>query len=159
MARQQSLLGGSNRFYAIDTSALVNLDERQDADLLWPGVQPLIVNGRVKTVPMVMDELEHVRPALFRQLQPHRRYLVYNNIALITPLASKYSDKYRHMSRPNAVFTEADPWLLAFAKEESLIVITDEKRKRNRQMPDVCIKEKIDWCSLIDFLTFEKLLT
>jgi predicted nucleic acid-binding protein len=154
---RQLRLGGSNQYYAIDTSALVDLDERVDADYLWRAVQPLMIEGRVRTVPMVMDELEHVRPDLLRRLRPFRSQFVYNDIAQIVRLAGDYANRYRHMSRPNAVYTEADPWLLAFAKEEGLIVVTNEKPKRNRHMPDVCKKENILCRTLEEFLTLEKL--
>ena len=125
---------------------------------LWPVIRPLIVEGRVQTVPMVMTELQNVRPAAFRRLQSVRAQLIYNDIAQITRLAGIYSDRYRNMSRPNHVYTEADPWLLAFAKEDNRIVVTNEKPKRNRQMPDVCRKEDIDCKTLEEFLLMENLL-
>jgi hypothetical protein len=156
---RQLPLSGSSLFYAIDSSALIDLDEREDADMLWPFIRALIVEGRVRTVPMVMTELQNVRPALFRRLQSVRAQLVYNDVAQLARLAGIYTDRYRHMSRPNHVYTEADPWLLAFAKEDDRIVVTNEKPKRNRQMPDVCKKEGIDCKTLDEFLLMEKLVS
>jgi hypothetical protein len=155
---RQLPLSGSSQFYAIDSCALIDLEEREDANLLWPLLRPLIVERRVQTVPMVMTELQNVRPAVVRRLKSVRAQLVYNNVAQLTRLAGIYSDRYRHMSRPNHVYTEADPWLLAFAKEEDRIVVTNEKPKRNRHMPDVCKKEGIDCKTLDEFLLMENLV-
>lgn len=125
---------------------------------VWNTIFGIIEDGRLKTVPLVMEELEYNKESAYKRLQPHRNKLVYTAMETIWLRVGELADTYDYMSRPRGIYTEADPWVVALAEELSSVVVTSELPKRNRHMPDVCRKEHINCISLAEFLTAEKLI-
>src|ERR1700734_1594014 len=85
--------------YAIDTSALVRLEERRDAKIL-PKFFSLISEHRVKTVTFVMDELVRTSATTITRLKPYRNDFVYRDMGDLVSEASRLINLYPKMSRP-----------------------------------------------------------
>ncbi len=145
--------------YAIDTSALVRLEELKDAASIWPNVFALILDQRAKTVAFVMDELVRINANAANRLKQYRADFVYQEVGDLVSEASRLINRYPKMSRPRARRTVADPWVIALAQVEGMIVVTCELSNRATHIPDVCDKEGLKCIDLQNFVKAEKLLS
>ena len=125
-----------------DTSSLANISSEDAVEAAWNLVVRLICEGRIKTVPFVMDELERVDPQAYQRVNPYRDELVVRNTPEILLEAGRITRKYPNMSRARGRYDIADPWVIAVGKLHGYTVVTDEGLKR-RKMPRVCEKEGI----------------
>jgi predicted nucleic acid-binding protein len=142
--------------YAIDTSALVRLEERRDAKI-WPKFFALISEHRVKTVTFVMDELVRTSATTVTRLKAYRNDFVYRDMGDLVSEASRLINLYPKMSRPRSRRTVADPWVIALAQVEGMTVVTCELSNPAIHIPDVCKREGVDCRDLDFFITTEKL--
>ena len=143
--------------YIFDTSSLNRIRRQADSNRAWATVIGLIESGRACTVPEVMDELEKVNPAAFEKLTPHRRDFVLrrNNARYVS--SARIWSKYPTMSKASKPHDSADPWVVGVAKEDGLVVVTNEKLKGGGQkMPKVCRKENVSWLSLEELMEIEE---
>ena len=143
--------------YAIDTSALVRLEERRDADKIWPKFFDLIRQQRIKTVSYVMDELVRTSAVTAMRLRPYRNDFVYRQLPDLVSEASRLINLYPRMSRPRSRRTVADPWVIALAHVEGMTVITCELANPSIHIPDACKKEGVECRDLAFLIKAEKL--
>lgn len=142
--------------YAIDTSALVRLEERGDS-AIWPKFFGLIRAHRAKTVSYVMDELVRTSATTANRLKPYRSDFIYRDLGDLVSEAARLINLYPGMSRPRSRRTVADPWVIALAQVEGMTVVTCELSNPAIHIPDVCKKEGVPCRDLAAFIRAEKL--
>ena len=140
--------------YVIDASCLTHIDQQPNANLVWDTVIGLIEGGRLKTVQQVMAELQNVDPAAYARVKAYRPGLVIGMSVELFREAGRISETHTTMSRPWHRNDSADPWLVAAAKLEGHVVVTDELPRR-RRMPIVCDREGVVCMNLTNFIEAE----
>ncbi len=140
--------------YVIDTSCLTHIDTQPNANLVWDTVIRLIEEGRLKTVQQAMAELRNVDPTAHARVMDYRSDFVVGMSVELFHEAGRISETYTRMSRPWHRNDSADPWLVAAAKREGYVVVTDEKPSRGR-IPVVCKGEGVLCMDLADFIEGE----
>lgn len=156
MPRQFKLLRRDE--YAIDTSALVRLEERKDSSAIWPRFFQLIDDERVKTVRFVTDELLRHSASAANRLRPYHTKFIFPELDALVSAATRLINLYPKMSRPRSERTVADPWVIALAQVDKMSVVTCElSNAKANHIPDVCQSEGVKCLDLQGFLKIEKL--
>ena len=139
--------------YLVDTCVWVNIrDVDGDSEALWGQVFLLIEAGRVKTVRQVMVELERRWPEIYGRLKPFKRKLVVPDatsysadvVAEVRAIHDQHPGLYDRLGLGNP----ADPMLVAVAKADAAIVVTDERssgKQHTRKIPYVCTQRNVGW--------------
>jgi len=144
----------------IDTSVLVNIrDVHDDSKDIWLNVTNAIVAGRLKTVRHVWGELESRFPDIAKRLKAYKKQFVISDASTYTRSVVdevRYLNlHHRNLWNPVGGRNPADPMLIAIAKDMSVIVVTDEKRKGpgfQRRIPHVCAQRNVGCTDRMDFL-------
>jgi len=130
--------------YTIDTSSFIRIEELDGANVLriWDRLLGPSLAGRLRICEQVLRELSRKD-----QSEAYRQVLSARDAVLIPPdvqdgteLQRLHDDvwsRFPRMSRPNRGESRADPWIIALARLEQLIVVTEEARRGNR-MPAAC---------------------
>ena len=146
--------------FLVDTSVLVNIqDVHNDSAEIWGRVITEILEGRLKTVRHVMEELERRWKPIFDRLSPYWDDFVVPDatlfsdtvIAEVRILQQQHAGLYRPMSAGNP----ADAFLIAVAKDMGGIVVTDEKRAGpgyRSKIPWVCTQRNVGSIDGIGYL-------
>lgn len=141
----------NNTTYLVDTCVWVNIrDADGDSDQIWEQIFILIKAGRVKTVRQVMDELSKRWPDIYKRLKPFKRnILVPDQITYSAEVAAElralqvqHPELYDQLGSNNP----ADPFLIAVAKFQSDVVVTDERskgKKHTHKIPYVCTQRNV----------------
>lgn len=135
--------------YIFDTSALSALVNHESRSQYCSLIIELIESGKVVIIKLVYGEAQHVAPEIYENLNSIRKLVRDSESDEVWLEAGRITMTHRHMSRPRFNKRKiADPWIVAHAKINGYTVVTNESRKRNRQMPDVCDKEGISVMTL-----------
>lgn len=147
-------MANGQRTYVIDTSCLTHIDRQPNANAIWDTVIRLIEAGRLKTVQEVMGELKNVDATSHARLKDYRGQFVLGMSIELFVEAGRISHTYTRMSRPYHRNDSADPWLVAVAKLEGYVVVTDELPSKQR-IPVVCGREGVECMNLVQFIESE----
>ena len=146
--------------YIVDTSVLVNIrDVHHDSAEIWLHFTNAIVNGRVRTIRQVWDELESRFNEIAIRLKGYKRQFVLpDDVTYTAGVVAEVRDLNRNHSNlwnPVGGRNPADPFLIAVAKDLNAIVVTDEKRQGSgfqRRIPYVCTRRNVGCTDRLDFL-------
>lgn len=132
--------------HLIDTCSLVNVrDVHHDSEQIWDAICNDIEGGGLKTVRQVCDELERRFPDVYNRLKPQKKLLLIpdsdlyalDSVAEIRAIHRAHPKLYNQFGTGNP----ADPFLIAIAKTQSGVVVTDEKangKGHKSKIPFVC---------------------
>ncbi|MER9877611.1 DUF4411 family protein [Mesorhizobium sp. M0118] len=146
--------------HIIDTCSLVNIrDLDRDSSRIWDALCEQIEGGRLKTVRQVCDELERRFPDVYRRLKPQKKILLIPDAELyaletiteIRAIQRAHPKLYNQFGTGNP----ADPFLIAAAKIQSGIVVTDERtagKKHKEKIPYVCAGRNVGCTSRVQYL-------
>jgi predicted nucleic acid-binding protein len=143
--------------YVIDTSALSNIDLRDDAEDVWRLIVTLIGQGRIVVCSQVLSELRSSSIYL-RRLKPYEEALQAGDYGSDDPSflqhVGRITHEYPGMSRPTGPKTRADPYVVALAERDRYVVVADEtgRKRPNRKICGVCAKREIRCITLEEFV-------
>jgi len=147
--------------YSIDTSALIEgWYRRFPPDIVpgfWDNLDELIQNGNLKATEEVLVELEKKHDVIHNWVKERENLFILIDEEIQFVVREILSNhKTLIDSRRNR--SSADPFVIALAKINSSIVITEElpTQSDNRpHIPDVCDALKIEYINLIDLSRIE----
>ncbi len=147
--------------YSIDTSALIGgWYRRFPPDIVpgfWDNLDELIQNGNLKATEEVLVELEKKDDAIHNWVKERENLFILIDEEIQFVVREILSNhKTLIDSRRNR--SSADPFVIALAKINSSIVITEESptQSNNRpHIPDVCDALNIEYINLIDLSRIE----
>lgn len=147
--------------YSIDTSALIEgWYRRFPPDIVpgfWDNLDELIQNGNLKATEEVLVELEKKHDVIHNWVKERENLFILIDEEIQFVVREILSNhKTLIDSRRNR--SSADPFVIALAKINSSIVITEElpTQSDNRpHIPDVCDALNIEYINLIDLSTIE----
>lgn len=164
MISQLHLFEESERRYSIDTSSLVELSVRNpisNYQNLWNSISTFINQRRVFATIEVKNEIRNlvsstrVDDELLNWCNEHPRLFIRNNQDILTAVKDiiiEFPSFVNFQSHRN----HADPYIIACALINGLIVITEEKNKPNRiDIPSVCDALEVPCISVWQFLNDE----
>jgi hypothetical protein len=148
--------------YSIDTSALIESYLRDFPPdvfpLVWEKLEGLIGNGCLKASEEVQYELEKKDDDVFRWAINHNAMFSPTSVKIQESVKSILKDHKRLIdTRKNR--SGADPFVIALAQVEGLIVITAEGLSSSSdrpKIPDVCKAMGIKCTSMIELFREEK---
>jgi hypothetical protein len=128
--------------YIFDTAFVTRIDRTADPDAVWDRVMRLIEDGRLVTLPQVMDALDKSDRASYARLAPFSARIVLPIDRQKVMEADRISESYAGMPNPYHPVNGSDPWLIASAKIGGFIVLTGEADDREA-MTSVCQREGV----------------
>jgi hypothetical protein len=146
--------------FVVDTSVLVNIrDEHGNSVAVWKKVIAGIRQGRVKTVRQVWAELVRRFPDIAERLKSVKVQFVLPDTATysrgVVSEMAYLNQHHRKLWNPRGGRNPADPFLIAVAKDQDLIVVTDEKRSgpgHQSRIPYVCTQRNVGNTDRLGFL-------
>lgn len=149
--------------YVIDTSALINIDLRNDAEEVWALVVTLIGQGRIIACNQVLQELRD-SPLYLSRLHPYEDALVAgdrgNDDIEYLALVGQITQEHPAMCGARGMKTKADPYVVALAEIDKYVVVADETctHRPNRKIPGVCKQRGIRFLTLVEFVAAASIL-
>lgn len=131
--------------YLIDTSALSNIDTREDSEKVWALIVKLIEQGRITICAQVLGEVRD-NPYYKSRIKPYEQAIQAGdrNSNDVEYLSYVGQITYDHpaMSKARSEKNPADPYVVALAALEGYVVVADETRNKrpSRKIPGVCDK-------------------
>lgn len=140
--------GSGQAIYIVDTSALMDWHDRYYPSDTFPTLVQLIdelINAdRFRSVELVHDELKKMGSKALQEWA-NARSAIFDLTANHLAKALEVKGQFPALTDPNALFEEADAYVIALGHIRDAIVVTAEtpaatKRKPRRSMyiPDVC---------------------
>lgn len=159
--------------YVIDASSLIRIKpEDYPHDIfvsLWSNMENLVREGRLRSSILVFDELKRKDDHIYEWAKKNKSMLFID----ITPQQTKIvkeilkTDDFRALVDPRAQGGEADPFIIAIAREKEAqqtlisfnkkkIVVTEEKLSGNKiRIPFVCQHFEIECINIFDLFRRE----
>lgn len=152
--------------YAIDTSsllAMMNVGEKYDKEVfkkLWRDFQALCDSGKVVSHVEVQKEIKEggVKDQIAWAKSYKRIFQKYNLPAeenVIRDIGSRGGHFVSFLQQQKAKSVHADPWLVAQAKVENLILITEEAVNSPKKIPQVCTAVGVKSISILGLIQEE----
>jgi hypothetical protein len=171
-------MADGSAIYLIDTCAIGDLEgispktsytpDPTVRERIWKGLEKLIVDGRLRTVYAVKDEIKRKCPPAYLRLEPLAKdFYLQDTVVLFAEvtqvlIVSPDWTKKLNSAKPNRDM--ADPYIVALAQLDGYAIVTNElhkdkrKNKKGDRIPDVCERLKMNSpLSLADFVGIEKL--
>ncbi len=152
--------------YTIDTSsllAMMNAGEKYDKEVfkkLWTDFQALCDAGKVISHVEVHKEIKDggVRDQmawtkLYKQI--FQKYNLPDEANVIRDIGSKGDHFVSFLQQQKSKSVHADPWLVAQAKVENLILITEEVVNSPKKIPQVCTAMGVKSISVLGLIQEE----
>jgi hypothetical protein len=138
----------------MDSSAWFDIDRLRNSDIAWRIVVALIDADRLFSPREVCNELI----SLSDRIEPHRRKLESRSRAdeEFYLLAGKIALEHPSMAKIYSRKNPADPWLIALARLESLVVVCSESRRARNKIPRVCRKFGVRCVTLTELIAAER---
>lgn len=150
--------------YSIDTSAILDGYNRfYPPDVfpkLWNLLEGLISNGSLKATELVFEELARKDDNAKRWIEAQKNMFkavdtdIQKNVTIIM-------SKYPRIVAEGGQKNMADPFVVAFAKQNNCIVVTGEKRSGSKNKPTIpflCNEFDIKCMSILELIRNEKWL-
>lgn len=133
--------------YAMDTSAWLGLERREDFDALWALIVTLVKESRLFTAPEILKELKHPdhkdRCEIYKRLR-----LLEHQISFRKKRDQEFHDilgdlhfRFPAMCRSRSRYRRpADPYIVATAKRCGFVLISQETlaRRPSHKIPFAC---------------------
>jgi hypothetical protein len=152
--------------YTIDTSsllAMMNAGEKYDKEVfkkLWADFQALCDTGKVVSHVEVYKEINDggVKDQI-AWIKSYKRifqkYNLPNEENVIRNIGSRGGHFVSFLQQQKSKSVHADPWLVAQAKVENLILITEEANNSPKKIPQVCIAVGVKSISILGLIQEE----
>jgi len=155
--------------YVIDTSALIDLENIFKYDnpvfkAIWEEIEHLITNDNFITIDFVQEEInsyEGQKEFLTKWIKkwkkkknfvrPTDESVINEAIPIIN---QEYNTGFLNKKKLAEGKNEADPYLIAYCKKNSFILITNESKYKSNRIPTVAKKNGVQSINLYEF--FEK---
>ncbi len=153
--------------YVIDTSALINLQEKFEYNnpvfkAIWEEIEELIVSDSFITIDFVEKEIiddylgkKDFLINWFKQFKKRRKFIKKCNEAVINEtipiINSEYNTGFLKKIKIEEGKDEADPYLIAFCKLNGYTLISDEKKLVSNKIPEVAKKNGVRCINLYEF--------
>ena len=155
-----------NTVYVIDTSSLLMLEYTFKYDnpvfvAIWEEIEELIIQGAFRTIDFVEDEInsyEGKQEFLKNWVKKWKKYFVYETDpvsinAAIPIINAEYKSGFFDAKKLAAGKEEADPYLIAYCKVNSYVLITNENKNKPNKIPGVSQKNGVRCIDIFDFLS------
>jgi rRNA-processing protein FCF1 len=148
--------------YVFDSNVFINLQRNQPMDVyvsLWEKIDTMFDEGIIFSSYEVYEEISIGDDALVEWAKSKKDLFVLSSNELqqgVRDILKAYPQLILSGKRMNS----ADPFLIALAKKESCIVVTEERLSNNMiapKIPDVCAKYSIESMNFINFLRNESI--
>ncbi len=154
--------------YIIDTSSLIELNQRHPVDVfpsVWRKIEDLINSNRLFAPREVYDEISRIDDLLFDWSKKQPKMFIEPTVEQIT-IVKEILSKYPSLIRIDRKY-DADPWVIAVAIEmirnpqqalEKIkrIVVTEEKLRGNKiKIPFVCQDYSIEAIDILNMFRME----
>lgn len=160
-----NLFNEGSSVYVIDTSALIELDRVFKRDnivftAVWEEIEDLINQDCFKTIDFVEEEIysyEGKQEFLKNWVKKWKKYFVVKTDsasinAAIPIINDEYTSGFFDAKKQAEGKEEADPYLIAFCKVHSFVLITNESKIRHNKIPAVALKNQVTCIDIYDFL-------
>jgi hypothetical protein len=153
--------------YCIDSSSIFELKDYYKPErfqVVWRDIETLIEEGRLVSPMEVYYEIKDPELAEWKKSKKGQLFIEIDEEQ--AEIVKEIQDKFPDLVNPDKPETDADPFVVGLAvslkkrREKSflpivIIVITEEKRRANRQIPDVCDFYGIDCIKMTDLFDVE----
>ncbi|MBN1539841.1 MAG: DUF4411 family protein [Candidatus Thermoplasmatota archaeon] len=128
---------------------------------MWQDIEDLIKEGTIRSPQEVYDELSIKDDDIFSWAKKHSELFIEMDQNQIDEVFSLMA-KYPNMIDPSKTRTDADPFVIALAKNTNATVVTYETQvgmnAKRIKIPNVCVLEGIRYIDPLAFLRELKLL-
>ncbi len=151
--------------YSIDASAIIDAWVRYyPIDLFpsfWDKFEEMIINGAGKAIEIIEREINRKDDGVTKWFKTKNLYYFFSEIndrienSVATILKN---ENYQRLVEDRKGTFGADPFVIAFAQVENLIVVTGEKQSNNilkPKMPDVCKELNIECINILELMRIE----
>jgi len=142
----------------MDTSILLEGWRRQfPPDVmpgLWEGIDELIVSGDLRASEEVLFEIERKDDEVYEWAR-HRSDLFVPIDESIQNVVTEILAQHPRLIDTRRGRSSADPFVVALARQNSSIVLTDEQpsgRENRPRIPDVCSAYGVEWDNLLGLI-------
>jgi len=154
-------------FYVIDSSSLIDMKRYYPMGTfktLWARCHALINERRLGAPATVFEELARWDDELHQWAKKHKK-LFHDESAFIQQ-QNEIMSSFSGLVDPNKTNNDADPWIIAMAREKSIstlldvCVVTEESKrqspgKKRIRIPEVCDYYSICCCSMVEMFQKE----
>jgi hypothetical protein len=151
--------------YVIDTSGLIMLESTFKYDnpvfvAIWEEIEDLIKQGCFKTIDFIEDEINNYQGKqdfLKKWTKKWKKIFVVSTDvisinAAIPIINEEYKSGFFDAKKQAEGKEEADPYLIAFCKTHSCVLITNESKIKPNKIPSVSAKNGVKCIDINDFL-------
>lgn len=157
--------------YSFDTSAFAGVQRLpllpDQREVVWAGVLRILDEKRGQIIDAVFEEIDrnkdhpHFQPCA-QYLRQYRRfpYMIDRRVLqrpLDPSILQQVLDEFPGMSGIRSRNVKADPYVLALAHMESLVVVTEEPQDKSNKLPDACRRFGVRYMNLEQFIERENL--
>lgn len=142
--------------YVLDTNSIIDLHRRLRPEDKPPDVlekiEDAIAQGDIFLADEVIDELSEMEDEIYKWTKkqsskdPKRNYRLKMYQEKVQELVDKYSESYPQIARDGG----ADLHIIAWGKILNATVITEEKLKSEKKIPNVCEKEEVKCKNILE---------
>lgn len=153
------------KVYVIDTSGLIMLESTFKYDnpvfnAIWEEIEELIGQGAFRTIDFVEEEInsyEGKQDFLKNWIKKWKKHFVVRTdeatINTAIPIVNaEYSTGFFDAKKQAEGKEEADPYLIAYCKVHTCVLITNESKIRHNRIPAVAQKNGVKCIDINDFL-------
>lgn len=157
----------NQNIYVIDTSSLINLQEKFDYNnpvfkAIWEEIEELIVTDNLLTIDFVEKEIidDYLGKKDFlikwmKRFKRRRKFVKKSDEAVINEaipiINSEFNTGFFKKVKIEKGKDEADPFLIAFCKLNGYTLISDEKKFVSNKIPEVSKKNGVRCINLYEF--------
>lgn len=145
------------QLYCIDTSSLIEAWERryprENFPSFWAKLEGLVEAGRLISSQEVLAEIERKADSLYDWAKAHSDIFLELSEEVQTTVGDLLS-RHEKMVDSSKGKSAGDPWVVATAKVNKAIVVTEEGRGP-RKIPDVCAAEGIECVTVLGLIRRE----
>ncbi len=144
--------------YTLDTNILIGLSQRYPRDIfpgVWEQLEGLVSAGQSCICEAVLREVDRGGDELHGWAKNLPRFVCTTTDEELKTVAEI---GIKHPTWVQGQINEADPFIVAHAKTEGSIVVTEEKRKgpgtddKNQKIPNVAEEQNVPTMNFLDFL-------
>ena len=152
--------------YVIDTSALINLENIFKYDnpvfkAIWEEIDNLIMSDNLITLDFVQEEInsyegdrEFLREWI-KNWKKKKKFIIITDETIVNEaipiINQEYNTGFLNKNKLANGKDEADPYLIAYCKQNNFILITDESKYKSNKIPAIADKNGVRSINLSDF--------
>jgi hypothetical protein len=155
--------------YCVDTSSFLKIFEEYPGatrQRILDGLDALIRVGRLRTVRVVLDEVDRHNQSLSEWVQGHKEQLLLKDDDSLLNAAFQMVRQFPDLYDSKRNRLQADPFLIGAAQINYLVVVADERPRHLRRqrsqnqlhIPDVCAQLGIRCLTLDEMLRAEGII-